>query len=182
MINSNIRQMTRIEYIMKYASLVIEVCKNTAFFPSVMMAQALLESSSKEGTPGASLLASKYNNHFGIKAHKSWKGQKVALSTEEFLNGAMKAVKAWFRVYENAYQSFADRIQFILRNPRYRIGGVFKTANAGEQAQAIQRSGYATDPNYAAKLLAIIRKHNLEDLDNSKRIFPERPSSNGSCT
>ena len=160
--------MTRIEYIMKYASLVIEVCKNTAFFPSVMMAQALLESSSKEGTPGASLLASKYNNHFGIKANEKWKGQKVALRTEEFVNGAMKAVKAWFRVYENAYQSFSDRVLVILRNPRYRNGGVFKTSNAGEQAHAIQRSGYATDPNYAAKLLAIIRKYNLQRLDDSR--------------
>ncbi|MEJ1242228.1 glucosaminidase domain-containing protein [Chryseolinea sp. T2] len=181
MINSNIRQMTRIEYIMKYASLVIEVCKNTAFFPSVMMAQALLESSSKEGIPGASLLASKYNNHFGIKARINWKGRKVALSTEEFMNGAMIAVKAWFRVYENAYQSFADRLQVILRNPRYRNGGVFKASSANEQAQAIQRSGYATDPNYAAKLIAIIRKHKLEDLDKDVRTESPEPTTNGQC-
>ena len=173
--------MTRIEYIMKYASLVIEVCKNTAFFPSVMMAQALLESSSKEGTPGASLLASKYNNHFGIKAHKSWKVKKVALSTEEFMNGAMIAVKAWFRVYENAYQSFADRVQVILQNPGYRKGGVFQTSNASEQAQAIQRSGYATDPNYAAKLIAIIRKHKLENLDKG-RIDPSPLPTDGTST
>ena len=176
MINSNIRQMTRIEYIMKYASLVIEVCKNTAFFPSVMMAQALLESSSKEGIPGASLLASKYNNHFGIKATNKWKGQKVALSTEEFMNGAMKAVKAWFRVYENAYQSFSDRVLVILQNPRYRNGGVFKTSNANEQALAIQRSGYATDPNYAAKLLAIIHRYNLQDLDNRRHMDLAKPA------
>lgn len=157
--------MTRNEYILKYASIVIDVSKNTPLFPSVMMAQALLESASKEGVPGGSLLAARYNNHFGIKASKSWTGPKVALNTAEFVNGAMKTVKAWFRVYKDAYQSFADRVQFLLKNPRYQMGGVFSAKDAGEQAHAIQRSGYATDPNYAAKLIAIISKYRLEGLD-----------------
>lgn len=157
--------MTRNEYIVKYAPYVTEVLRRTKLFPSVMMAQALIESASKAGIPGASLLASKYNNHFGIKASKCWTGPKVALNTAEFVNGAMKTVKAWFRVYKDAYQSFADRVQFLLKHPRYHMGGVFKATDAGEQARAIQRSGYATDPNYAAKLIAIITRYRLDGLD-----------------
>lgn len=157
--------MTRTEYIIKYASHVINVSKNTPLFPSVMMAQAILESASREGVPGGSLLAAKYNNHFGIKASSGWRGEKVELRTEEFINGAMKTAKAWFRVYQNAWQSFADRVHFLLKNPRYQMGGVFAAATADDQAHAIQRSGYATDPSYATKLIAIIRKYKLDDLD-----------------
>ncbi|MGC3944814.1 MAG: glucosaminidase domain-containing protein [Chryseolinea sp.] len=158
--------MTRIEYILKHAPHVIRALTRTRLFPSIMIAQALLESADKYGTPGNSLLAAKFNNHFGIKADVSWVGQKVGLSTNEFVAGAMTKVKAWFRVYQHAFQSFDDRIQFLIANPRYKSGGVFKALDAGEQAMALQRSGYATDPGYASKLMKLIYKFNLEKLDH----------------
>jgi len=157
--------MNRNEYIIKYAPFVMGALKGTKLFPSVMMAQALIESSSKAGVPGASLLASKYNNHFGIKADASWFGDKVDLNTTEFVNGIVKTVKAWFRVYEHAHHSFSDRINFLLENPRYKKGGVFNALDATQQTLALQRSGYATDPNYASKLMSIITRLGLEELD-----------------
>lgn len=157
--------MKRIDYILMHAPHVIHALANTRLFPSVMIAQALLESADKDGVPGNSLLAAKFNNHFGIKADASWIGEKVGLYTNEFVAGAMTKVKAWFRVYQHAYQSFDDRIQFLIANQRYKKGGVFRAINAAEQAIALQRSGYATDPGYASKLMRLIRRFNLEKLD-----------------
>lgn len=157
--------MTRIEYVLKYAPYVVEALIGKDLFPSVMMAQALLESADGNGVPGASLLASKYNNHFGIKADASWKGEKVSLLTSEFVNGVKQTVKDWFRVYTRATRSFDDRIKFLFDHPRYHKGGVFYAKDAYSQAVALQRSGYATDPHYATKLGMVIRKLNLEKLD-----------------
>ncbi|MEJ1241890.1 glucosaminidase domain-containing protein [Chryseolinea sp. T2] len=157
--------MTRKEYIIKYAPFVISALKGTKLFPSVMMAQALIESSNKAGIPGESLLASKYNNHFGIKADASWVGDKIDLKTTEYVKGVVKTVKAWFRVYEHAHHSFEDRIVFLTANPRYQKGGVFNALDASQQTLALQRSGYATDPAYASKLMSLITRLGLEELD-----------------
>ena len=162
--------MTRNEYIIRYAPFVIGALKDTKLFPSVMMAQAIIESSNKAGIPGASLLASKYNNHFGIKADSSWYGDKIDLKTTEYVKGVFKTVKSWFRVYEHAHHSFTDRISFLVENPRYQKGGVFNALDAAQQALALQRSGYATDPAYASRLIALMRRLGLEELD---RIGPD---------
>lgn len=157
--------MTRIEYIVRYGPHVVEQLKGTKLFPSVMLAQAILESANKNGVPGASLLASKYNNHFGIKAGNAWMGEKVPLYTKEFTNGLMNTVVDWFRVYRSALDSFDDRIHFLLSNLRYVKGGVFDAKDAAAQAKALQRSGYATDPRYASKLIRLIKRLHLETID-----------------
>ena len=71
--------MTRKEYVQKYRDVVLEAVKGTGLFPSLMMTQAILESSDKNGVPGNSSLARLYNNHFGIKADKSWIGPQSEL-------------------------------------------------------------------------------------------------------
>lgn len=155
--------MTRREYIAKWASTVVDLTENTALFPSVFMAQAALESGN-----GNSSLAARYNNHFGIKADKSWKGRKVNLQTREVLNGADVTVGAYFRVYYDASDSFRDRVRFLRENGRYAINGVFRASTPEEQAWALQRAGYATDPNYAETIIAIINSNGLKSLDKKK--------------
>ncbi|MEO5977949.1 MAG: glucosaminidase domain-containing protein [Chryseolinea sp.] len=158
--------MTRKEYVDLYGPYIVEALKGKQLFPSVMMAQALLESASKDGVPGGSLLASKYNNHFGIKADTSWKGAKVALNTNEYIKGERLTIKLLFRVYKTAQHSFDDRIKFLLKNTRYAKGGVFNAISPAEQAERLQRCGYATDPAYASKLVALINRLGLSALDN----------------
>jgi flagellum-specific peptidoglycan hydrolase FlgJ len=157
--------MTRQEYIEKYKTIVIESVKGTGLFASLMMAQAILESSDKNGIPGNSTLAKLYNNHFGIKADKSWQGKKINLKTREVLDGNEVMIGDYFRVYDNPEQSFKDRIQFLKRNTRYSKAGVFVALSPKEQAQALKAAGYATDPNYPAILTALITRHNLSELD-----------------
>lgn len=159
--------MTRKEFIQKYSSYALEAAANTGLFPSLFMAQAILESSDSKGVPGASLLASKYNNFFGIKADKSWKGKVVNLKTREVINGADKVIVDGFRVYDNPLQSFNDRVAFLKQNPRYKA--VFAATTPEAQAAELKKAGYATDPNYATILQSIIKANDLLTLDQKKK-------------
>lgn len=157
--------MTREEYIKRFTPAVVNSVKGTGLFPSVMMAQAILESSSKYGIAGGSTLASLYNNHFGIKADKAWKGKKVNLKTREVFSGKDVLIGDYFRVYDHPEQSFRDRNEFLLKNSNYRKAGVFTATSPETQADALQKAGYATDPKYASILKALISKYNLKALD-----------------
>lgn len=156
--------MTRTEFIKKFSPVVIEASINTGLFPSLFLAQAILESGD-----GKSLLSSKYKNYFGIKADKSWKGKKVNLNTREVIEGNSVVIGDWFRVYNNANDSFFDRVQFLIKNPRYTKHGVFTADTPQKQADALQRAGYATDPNYAQTLKNLIKMYKLETLDEKKK-------------
>jgi flagellum-specific peptidoglycan hydrolase FlgJ len=158
--------MTRQEYIEQFKKVVKDAVKGTGLFPSLMMAQAILESSDKNGVPGNSSLARLYNNHFGIKADKSWTCKKVNLQTREVFDGKEVMIGDYFRVYDDAAQSFKDRIQFLKKNTRYAKAGVFTAKTPEEQAQALKAAGYATDPNYATVLSALINRLSLRELDN----------------
>jgi hypothetical protein len=91
------------------------------------------------------------NNYFGIKAKSG--GGGVGAQTREFIGGKMVTVNDRFRGYGNAQESAADYIKFLKENPRY--SGVLGAGNLGEAIAAQGRSGYATDPQYAAKLANI---------------------------
>lgn len=153
--------MTRQEYIDKIAPIAQDACKGTGLFPSLMIAQAIVESNN-----GNSLLARVYNNHFGIKAN-GWQGRVVLLKTREVYNGASCFIKDGFRVYDSIKQGFQDRNRFLSVNPRYGNAGVFNASTPEEQAEAFQKAGYATDPNYAKLLIAVINgSGQLKKFDN----------------
>jgi len=136
----------------------------TGLFPSVMLAQAALESNY-----GNSILSKNYNNFFGIKADSSWTGDTVNLNTIENTNGANASVNSLFRSYPTPKASFKDRVLFFVNNPRY--ANIFNAATPENQAQAIQDAGYATDPNYASKIISIINDNSLKDIDNQAKLF-----------
>ena len=99
------------------------------------------------------------NNLFGIKAGPGWKGKVATAVTTEFVNGVAQTRVEKFRAYDSYADSFKDYAKLITNNPRYEK----VLANAKDAtgfAQGLQNAGYATDPQYAAKLSRII-KHNL---------------------
>ncbi len=150
----------RLDYIKKFTHAVINAARGTGLFPSLFMAQAILESGN-----GKSTLASKYNNHFGIKATKDWKGKVIDMKTREVYDGRSVYIKDGFRWYDKAEDSFKDRVAFLKNNARYTRYGVFSAKTPEEQADALQRAGYATAPNYAATLKWIINEYDLKSLD-----------------
>ena len=135
-------------YIDKHAMGVIRACMGTKMLPETVLCQSAIESGY-----GQSLLASKYNNYFGIKAGSSWKGDFVLLPTKEFVNGAYITINAKFRRYSSFTASVSDYINFLKVNPRY--ANVFTKTSILGQLQALQSAGYATAPNYANVIYSI---------------------------
>jgi len=156
------------EYINRYAKDMVDASAGTGLFPSVMMAQGIIESGN-----GESKLASVYNNHFGIKCGCTacpcnLLNQYVVLKTDEYdKNGNKYTIEAKFRTYKNTFDGFSDRIDFLKTN-RYEKNGVFSARTPQEQTAALQRAGYATSPTYAEKLNKIIADFDLESLDRMK--------------
>ena len=93
-------------------------------------------------------------NLFGIKAGSSWKGKVVNVLTTEYEGGVAKKVTQPFRAYSSYEESFADYARLIGTSPRYE--SVTQARNEIEAARRIQSSGYATDPQYAQKLIGVM--------------------------
>lgn len=96
-------------------------------------------------------------NLFNIKSDARWSGDSVQVNTLEYRDGVARKENASFRVYDNFEQSFQDYIEFIRSNPRY--DSAVKVAHSPEQyLQELQKSGYATDPKYAEKIINILQQ------------------------
>lgn len=98
-------------------------------------------------------------NVFGIKAGGYWTGKTTNVATTEFVNGVPQRSVEKFRVYDSYDSAFSDYARLISNNPRYQ--GVVNAHNDVAAARAIQQGGYATDPEYANKLIAVMA--NLND-------------------
>jgi flagellar protein FlgJ len=127
--------------------------------PLVLLAQAALETGwgkrmahTADGNPSLNL--------FGIKADDTWVGARAAANTVEYAGGVATQRQAAFRAYGSIEESVNDFANLLKNSPRYR-----HAAAAGPDAQAyvdgIGRSGYATDPEYAAKLHDILHGSTL---------------------
>ncbi|MFP7722176.1 flagellar assembly peptidoglycan hydrolase FlgJ [Lysobacter sp. A3-1-A15] len=120
--------------------------------PKALVAQAALETGwGRKLVGGGSGVDS--HNLFGIKA-TGWAGDRVSSGTHEYVNGVRRNETADFRAYASAHDSFADYAR-LLRGSRY-AGALEAGTDASRFASALQRAGYATDPNYAAKISAIV--------------------------
>jgi flagellar protein FlgJ len=136
--------------------------KATGVPASVTIAQAALESG--WGTSGLCALGC---NLFGIKADPAWKGPVCEMPTTEYIKGKPVSVLAKWRKYATWADCIADRSAFLRTNPRYRLA--FTGKRTGEDfARCIAAAGYATDPRYADKVVALIRQYKLDQLDGNK--------------
>ena len=95
------------------------------------------------------------HNMFGIKSNNGWSGDKVLANTLEYKDGVMARAKESFRSYDSLVDSVKDYVQFISDNARYK-DAVANQNNPERYVQELQRAGYATDPNYADKIINII--------------------------
>jgi peptidoglycan hydrolase FlgJ len=133
-----------------------EASRATGIPAKFMLGQAALESGwGKNVMVKADGTSS--HNLFGIKATKGWSGKVVETTTTEYVNGVAYRKKEKFRAYDSYADSFKDYARLLKTSPRYQ--NVLANSNdASSFAQGLQRAGYATDPQYAAKLTRIIQK------------------------
>lgn len=96
------------------------------------------------------------HNLFGIKAGGSWTGRTVDIVTTEYVNGKPQKQVDTFRAYDSYADSFRDYGKLLSGNARYQ-NVLAAGHNAAGFAQGLQQAGYATDPNYAQKLMSVIR-------------------------
>ncbi|WP_261885398.1 flagellar assembly peptidoglycan hydrolase FlgJ [Vibrio pomeroyi] len=122
---------------------------------SLLLAQAALETGWGSKMVKNSLGNS--NNLFNIKADRSWKGDKVATQTLEFHGKTAVKESASFRSYSNFEDSFNDYVKFLNENPRYKTA-LQHQGNSENFIKGIHQAGYATDPNYADKVLRVKAK------------------------
>ena len=123
---------------------------------SVTIAQAILESDW-----GRSELSTEYNNYFGIKALTKPGSAGVAwFDVWEVIDDEDVIQTEPFRAYNNAVESFVDHGEFFLGNRRYRRALAVRS-DPRAFARAINRAGYATDPDYAPKLIELMDRFDL---------------------
>ncbi len=141
-------------YINQYKDLAIEQMLKFKIPASITLAQGLLESGA-----GGSELATKGNNHFGIKCH-GWTGRKTYHDDDES--------QECFRAYNNVYESYEDHSLLLSGQPRYRCLFSLKNDDYKGWAYGLKKCGYATSPTYAQKLIGIIELYKLHQYDKAK--------------
>lgn len=146
------------DYIKNYKDLAIEEMKLYNIPASITLSQGILESSN-----GESMLATKANNHFGIKCHTSWEGDRVFHDDDE--KGEC------FRKYSNVEDSYRDHSLFLANSSRYSFLFDIPLTNYKSWAKGLKKAGYATNPKYSKLLINIIKRYNLDQYDNSNESF-----------
>lgn len=140
------------EYIDTYRGIAMQEMRRHGIPASIKLAQGILESGF-----GNSELARNANNHFGIKCH-GWPGRGYTYDDD--------APGECFRLYESPLQSFLDHSQFLLTRARYAFLFDLDPMDYRGWAYGLRAAGYATNPNYPAKLIRIIEEHGLARYDS----------------
>ncbi|MRT91374.1 glucosaminidase domain-containing protein [Ancylomarina sp. 16SWW S1-10-2] len=145
----------RERYIDKYKEIAIIEMNRTGIPASITLAQGLLESGN-----GESILATKANNHFGIKCH-DWTGPSIEIDDDR--------KDECFRKYKDPYQSYEDHSDFLTTRSRYAFLFKLKSTDYKGWAKGLKRAGYATHPRYAHMLIDIIEEEELFLFDTNSR-------------
>ena len=145
-----------LDYIRKYAPIAVKEMHEYKIPASITLAQGILESGR-----GRSELALKSNNHFGIKCHTGWQGERVYHDDDE--KGEC------FRKYKYPETSYNDHSLFLTQRRRYAFLFEYNIKDYKKWAYGLRKAGYATDKKYPAKLLKLIKEYKLYEFDKVKK-------------
>ena len=142
------QKITTEDYILLYKDIAIAEMKRTGIPASIKLAQGILESAS-----GNSRLALKANNHFGIKCHGEWTGEKILHDDDH--------PGECFRVYSKPEESFFDHSNFLVSRKRYADLFQLSSTDYKGWAMGLKNAGYATNKNYDKILIQLIERYQL---------------------
>lgn len=152
------------DYLETYADLAVVEMYRSGIPASIILAQGLHESNY-----GTSDLATKANNHFGIKCKSYWQGGTFYHEDDDYKRG--KLIESCFRSYNSALESYVDHSNFLMQSSHYgKLFELSKTDYIG-WAYGLKECGYATDISYTQKLIKKIEKYNLDVFDRSEDPF-----------
>ena len=140
------------DYVNQYKDIAIHEMKRYNIPASITLAQGILESGA-----GSSELCRKGNNHFGIKCH-GWTGRSVYHDDDE--------TQECFRAYDSAKESFEDHSKFLATSARYKRLFQLSRTDYKSWAYGLKECGYATNPQYAQKLIQLIELYQLHQYDS----------------
>ncbi|HAK69911.1 MAG TPA: N-acetylmuramoyl-L-alanine amidase, partial [Cryomorphaceae bacterium] len=135
-LNAYSQSTVRQQYVATYAQIAVDEMNRSGIPASITLAQGILESGD-----GQSDLARKSKNHFGIKCHKDWTGERVYHDDDE--------KDECFRKYKNVRFSFEDHTDFLVRGSRYDFLFDLDLSDYKGWAKGLKKAGYATSPSYA---------------------------------
>ncbi|MDP4280569.1 MAG: glucosaminidase domain-containing protein [Bacteroidota bacterium] len=142
-------------YIERYSDAAIHEMMIYRIPASITLAQGIFESNA-----GRSRLATEANNHFGIKCHKDWTGP--ALYQDDDVKNEC------FRKYDKPEESFRDHSCFLTTRDRYRNLFSLAITDYKSWAKGLKEDGYATNPQYAEKLINTIERFQLYRFDQGE--------------
>lgn len=140
------------DYIAQYNAVAMSNMKVYGIPASIILAQGILESGAGKGD-----LALNSNNHFGIKCHNDWTGEKVYKDDD--------SANECFRKYNQASESFQDHAMVLTGKKRYSSLFALPKGDYKAWAKGLKEAGYATDPRYPEKLISYIETYNLSQYD-----------------
>jgi flagellum-specific peptidoglycan hydrolase FlgJ len=139
-------------YIETYKEIAIEKMVEYKIPASITLAQGIFESAC-----GTSRLATEANNHFGIKCHKEWEGDTIRHDDD--------ALQECFRKYTAVEDSYNDHSLFLTSRPRYANLFAFDILDYKAWANGLKAAGYATNPQYADRIISLIERFDLAKQD-----------------
>ncbi len=140
------------QYIEDYAEIAIQKMNEYKIPASITVAQGIFESAC-----GKSRLATEGNNHFGIKCHTEWGGDTILIDDDE--------LQECFRRYPTVADSYNDHSLFLTTRKRYSNLFSLDIMDYKAWARTLKEDGYATNPQYADRLISLIERFNIARLD-----------------
>lgn len=140
------------DYIDLYKEIALEEMSRHGIPASIIIGQGMVESDY-----GNSKLAVQANNHFGLKCHKEWRGPTYKYDDD--------LPRECFRKYQDVADSYYDHSIFIKSRPRYGFLFSLPLTDYKGWATGLKTAGYATHPDYAKKVISVIEKYRLYELD-----------------
>lgn len=139
------------DYIEQYSEVAIQKMNEYKIPASITVAQGIFESAC-----GKSRLAVEGNNHFGIKCHE-WTGDTILVDDDE--------LQECFRKYPTVAESYTDHSLFLTNRKRYANLFQLDIMDYKSWAKTLKQDGYATNPQYADRLISLIERFNISRLD-----------------
>lgn len=147
------------DYISRYLDIALMEKARSGIPVAITIAQGIYESAW-----GESRLATEAQNHFGIKCGKDWQGPSFAQKDDD-VDSTGNLIESCFRKYDSAENSYIDHTDFLMSRPRYEFLFDYNDKDYISWAKGLKQAGYATNPEYANRLIKIIEDYKLYKYD-----------------